>query len=108
MRVLLDESLPERLRRFLPGHEVATVRWMGWSSTKNGKLLDLAEGSFDVLLTADQSLPLQQDLRKRKIAVIVLAGIDNQLETLQPLLPDVLQALEIIEPGQWVRIEAQA
>jgi uncharacterized protein (DUF433 family) len=24
------------------GHEMATVRWMGWSSTKNGRLLDLA------------------------------------------------------------------
>lgn len=108
MRVLLDESLPERLRHFLSGHEVATVRWMGWSSTKNGTLLDLAENKFDVLLTADQSLPFQQDLRNRQVAVIVLAAPDNQLETLQPLVPDVLQALETIEPGQYVRIEASA
>ncbi len=104
MRILLDESLPERLRHFLSGHEVATVRWMGWSSTRNGKLLDLAENRFDVLLTADQSLPFQQDLRNRQIAVIVLAGSDNQLETLQPMVPDVLQALESIEPGQWIHI----
>ena len=104
MRVLLDESLPERLRHFLSGHEVATVRWMGWSSTKNGKLLDLAQSGFDVLLTADQSLPFQQDLSNRQIAVIVLAGPDNQLETLQPLVPDVLRAIETIERGQWTQI----
>ena len=108
MRVLLDESLPERLRHFLSGHEVATVRWMGWSSTKNGKLLDLAEGRFDVLLTADQSLPHQQDLRNRQVAVIVLAAPDNQLETLKPLVPDVLQAIETIESGQWTQISALA
>ena len=108
MRVLRDESLPERLRHFLSGHEVATVRWMGWSSTKNGKLLDLAENRFDVLLTADQSLPFQQDLRNRQIAVIVLAGPDNQLETLQPMVPDVLRAVETIGPGQSVRIEVTA
>jgi predicted nuclease of predicted toxin-antitoxin system len=104
MRVLLDESLPERLRHFLTGHEVATVRWMGWSSTENGKLLDLAESGFDVLLTADQSLPYQQDLRDRQVAVIVLAAPDNQLETLKPLVPDVLQAIETIESGQWTQI----
>ncbi len=108
MRILVDESLPERLGHLLSDHEVATVRWMGWSSTKNGKLLDLAEGRFDVLLTADQSLPFQQDLRNRRIAVIVLAGPDNQLETLQPMVPDVLRALETIEPGQWAKIEAPA
>lgn len=107
MRVLLDESLPERLRHFLSTHEVATVRWVGWSSAKNGKLLDLAESTFDVLLTADQSLPFQQNLLNRKIAVVVLAGSDNQLETLQVLLPDVLAALETIKPGQWVIIEAE-
>jgi hypothetical protein len=79
---------------------------MGWSSTKNGKLLDLAEGRFNVLLTADQSLPFQQNLENRNLAVVVLAGSDNQLETLQVLVPDVLAALETIEPGRWVRIEA--
>jgi len=104
MRVLLDESLPERLRHLFSDHEVATVRWMGWSSAKNGKLLDLAESRFDVLLTADQSLPFQQHLSNRQIAVIVLAGLDNLLETLQPLVADVLRALETIEPGQWTQI----
>jgi hypothetical protein len=51
---------------------------MGWSSAKNGQLLDLAEGRFDALLTADQSLPFQQNLRKRQIAVLVLAGLTTR------------------------------
>ncbi len=105
MRILLDESLPERLRNCFPGHEVATVRWMGWSSTKNGQLLDLAEGRFEALLTADQSLPFQQNLRKRQIAVLVLAGADNQLETLRLLVPKALAELQTLKPGEWVRVE---
>lgn len=79
---------------------------MGWSSTQNGKLLGLAETSFDVLLTADQNLPFQQNLPRRNIAVVVLAGFDNQFDTLQPLMSSVLVALETIKPGEWVRIEA--
>jgi predicted nuclease of predicted toxin-antitoxin system len=106
MRILLDESLPERLRHSFTAHEVATVRWMGWSSTKNGRLLDLAEAGFDVFLTADQNLPFQQDLRKRKIRVIELAAADNQLATVQTLVPAVLQALETIKPGQWMLVKA--
>ncbi len=78
MKILLDEGLPQRLRHSFPGHEVATVRWIGWGSYKNGKLLDLAEKAFDVFLTGDQNLPYQQNLRRRKIAVIVLATKDLQ------------------------------
>lgn len=31
MRVLLDECVPRKLRRELPGHEVRTVAEMGWA-----------------------------------------------------------------------------
>ncbi len=62
MRVLLDECLPARLRRDLPGHEVVTVPQAGWAGIKNGKLLRLIaeSGQFDVFLTMDKSLPHQQ------------------------------------------------
>ncbi|HKP55038.1 MAG TPA: hypothetical protein VJ183_20585 [Chloroflexia bacterium] len=53
MKVSLDEDLPQRLRHFFPGHEVATVRWIGWGNYENGELLDLAEKVFDVFLTGD-------------------------------------------------------
>jgi len=42
MRLLLDESMPRRLRNSLPNHFVKTVVEMGWGGVKNGKLLALA------------------------------------------------------------------
>jgi hypothetical protein len=77
---------------------------MGWGSTKNGKLLDLAEGEFDVLLTADQRLTFQQNLRNRTLAVIVLIGPDIQIETMLLLIPQVLTALDTIKSGDVVYI----
>jgi hypothetical protein len=63
VRILLDESLPKPLARLLVGHEVRTVVQMRWSSLANGALLRQALASgFDVLLTADQNLPFQQNL----------------------------------------------
>ena len=41
MRILLDECVPRRLRRELPGHDVGSVPEMGWSGKKNGELLAL-------------------------------------------------------------------
>ena len=56
MRILLDESLPKDLGPLIVGHEVTTVRAAGWSSVKNGKLLELAATEFDLFLTADRNL----------------------------------------------------
>jgi hypothetical protein len=36
MRILLDESLPRRLKDELPDHKVMTVPEAGWASRKNG------------------------------------------------------------------------
>ncbi len=61
MRLLLDESLPRRLRAYLPGHSVKTVGDMGWRGYKYGRLLTAAAGEFDAFITADKNLPYQQN-----------------------------------------------
>ena len=72
MRLLLDESLPRKLKRRLAPHEVRTVPEMGWASKSNSELLRLAEQEFEVFLTADQKLSNQQNLPTFRIAVLVL------------------------------------
>lgn len=97
--------MPRPLRSELTGHDVMTVRQMGWSGIKNGRLLRLAETTFDVFLTVDQNLPYQQDLSDYKIAVIVLVAPSNRLQFLQPLVPLLLEALQTVQIGDLVRIE---
>lgn len=55
MKILLDESLPRKLRYdFGEEHEVRTVRDMGWLGKKNGELLRLmTENSFELFVTVD-------------------------------------------------------
>lgn len=71
MRILLDESPPRHLAAEFPAHEVHTVRQMGWSSLKNGDLLERASGRFDVMLTADQNLEHHHNPGRSNIAVVV-------------------------------------
>jgi predicted nuclease of predicted toxin-antitoxin system len=93
MRILLDESLPRRLREAFPGHEVATVAEVGWSGRQNGELLRLAATRFDVFVTADQNLQYQQNLSGLPLSIAILAGRDNRYETLLPLAAQLLPRL---------------
>ena len=106
MRILLDESLPRRLARLIPDHEVRTVRQMGWAGKRNGLLLRLAAQEFDVFLTADQNVEFQQNLRDFRIAVIVLVAPTNRIESLRALVPDLLKALPTAKLAQALRIGA--
>jgi len=62
MRLLLDESVPGRLRRVLPAHTVNTAVEMGWSGVKNGALLALAAAEVEAFITVDRNLPYQQNV----------------------------------------------
>ncbi len=104
MRVLLDECLPERLRRNIPGHDVFTAHYMGWKTLRNGQLIAaMLQEKFDVLITADRGLPYQQNLQAAGIAVIVLAGRTEYVELVK-LAPRLLQVIAAIQPGQFVEI----
>ena len=106
MRILLDESLPRPLARLLTGHEVRTVTQAGWTSYENGELLVQAAGDLDVLVTADQNLEFQQNMQTLPIAVIVLVAASNRLESLEPLVPRLLEVLNDLQPKTLVRVVA--
>ena len=77
---------------------------MGWTGKQNGELLQLAAGDFDVLVTADQNLEHQQNLGSLPIAVIVLVAATNRIESLRPLIPALLRALQTLTPCQLIRV----
>jgi hypothetical protein len=107
MRILLDECVPRRLRRELPGHDVHTVPEMAWSGKKNGELLQLMAGqTFEVLLTVDRSIRHQQNLQAAGLAVVVLVAVSNRLADLAPLMPSALAAPSSIKPDDVVEITA--
>ena len=106
MRILLDESLPRTLAQDLSGHEVQTVQSRGWAGVKNGELLRVASAEFQVLLTGDQNLEHQQNIADLAIAVVVLVAVNNRIESLRPLVPEVLKVLATIQQGQLVRVGA--
>jgi hypothetical protein len=100
MNILLDECLPRKLKYQITGHLVQTVPEMGWSGTKNGALLRLAEAQFDVFITADQNIQYQQNLQSSVLGVIVLIAPNNRLETLKPIVPKLLIEIATVKAGE--------
>lgn len=104
MKILIDECLPRKLKHELPEYDIKTVPEVGWSGTQNGALLRLMAGVYDVFITIDGNLEDQQQLTNQPVAFVVLVAVNNKLETLVQLMPDVRATLEIIQPGQVVRV----
>lgn len=95
MKILLDESLPRKLKYdFGVEHAVLTIRDIGWLGKKNGELLSLMiDNGFEIFVTVDRNLQYQQNLERLSITIIVLCAIDNRRETLQKLIPTFLDKL---------------
>jgi predicted nuclease of predicted toxin-antitoxin system len=106
MRVLIDECLPAGLKESLTtlGFEVETVRRAGYGAKKNGELLSLMEGRWDVLLTNDRNIKFQQNMAGRNISLVILRAESNRIRDLLPLLPACAEALRSISPGQVVEV----
>lgn len=99
MKVLLDECVTGYLKRDFTGHEVLTVEEAGFKGLKNGRLLQAASVQYDVLVTVDQNLQYQQNLKNFALAIIVLKAQRSTYSMLTTLMPQVLEALEQIKPG---------
>ena len=87
MNILLDECTPRIVKKRLPHLAIRAVQEMGWAGIKNGALLKLAEAQFEVFITTDKNLRYQQNLTKRKLAVILLPT--NQVPIIAALIPEI-------------------
>ena len=102
MKILLDECAPRVVKKLLPQYDVSTVQELGWSGIRNGELLTAADGEFDVFVTTDKNLPHQQNLKKYKLAVILLPS--NSVPVVVAVIAEIEAALMKIQAGDFVEI----
>ena len=104
MRIIFDHSSPKRLAPHLQGHSVSTAIECGWDRLANGDLLEAAESSgFDLLLTADKNMRYQQNLSRRKIALIVLGNSPWPVVRLR--IAAIAAAVNAATPGSVAEVE---
>jgi len=78
------------------------VQQAGWRAYENGDLIRLAEGKFDLFLTADKNIRYQQNLTSRQIAILVLST--NHLGTIRANTDKIVAAIESISAADYVEL----
>ncbi len=105
MKILIDECIPRKFKRNLPGHDCLTVPEAGLAGTANGRLLSLAEESgFEVFLTIDRGFEYEQSLSGRSISVLIVKAKSNRMPDILPHVPACLAALRCVKAGELVRV----
>jgi hypothetical protein len=75
-----------------------------WGELANGELLDVAErAGFEVLVTTDKSIRFQQNLKARKISLVVLEH--SQWPMVKLVADKVVAAVNTAHPGSYVEVE---
>ncbi len=104
MRILFDNGTPAPLRHALKGHVVVESVDRGWERLGNGELLAQAEAAgFEILLTTDKNLRYQQNMKHRKIALVVLGN--QQWPVLRRYVDRVVAAVDLAVPGAYIEVE---
>ena len=103
MKVLLDECVPFPLAKLLAGHECFTARGCGWGGFKNGELLRVADGKFDVFVTADRNLRYQQNLTLRMLPIVELST--NDIRRIRAAVRLIIETLIAVKPGEYRTLE---
>jgi len=100
VKILFDHNVPYGLRLGLTSHTVWLADEMGWAEVSNGELLRAAEAAgFEVMVTCDQSISYQQNLRGRTLALVVLDTNNWQTIKKQPLV--IAAAVDRATPGSF-------
>ena len=104
MNILFDQGTPAPLRRAFQAHTVDTAFERGWSTLRNGELIDAAESAqYRVLVTTDRNLKYQQNLTGRAIAIVVLQT--TSWPRIQHVVSRIVTAVENAEPGSYAEVE---
>ena len=61
------------------------------------------DAGFELLLTTDNNLTYQQNLKGRKIAIVVLSR--NRWRSVERMIPEIVDAVEHASPGSYTLID---
>jgi hypothetical protein len=92
------------LTALLPDHQITEARKLGRERISNGELLRLAEGAgFDLCSPPINKIRYQQNLKRRRIAIVVLGQSPWGLVRLH--LERLEAAVNAATPGSYTEVE---
>jgi hypothetical protein len=69
-----------------------------WSTSDAGR------GKFTVFVTMDGNIEHQQNLAALSFGIVIIGAASNRIADLLPVLPELLQIIDIVQPGEARRV----
>jgi hypothetical protein len=104
VRILLDECVPALLKYAFPSHSVQSVSEAGYRASKDGTLLKFAQDRFDVFMTVDRKLEVQNNLAQFRLGFVVARVPNNRLEAFGPITEELNAAVETVRQGEILHV----
>jgi hypothetical protein len=101
MLILFDHMTPAGIARFLSGHTVTKAKDRRWDRLGNGDLLTAGEDAGFV--TADKNIHHQQNLKGRRIALVVLST--PQWPVVRKHLEKIAAAVDMATPESYSEVQ---
>ncbi len=82
--------------------------WQTWAgrARKDRELLLDAERSFDVFVTIDRKIELQQDLTRFRLGFVIAQVRSNVIAQFLPIFEELREAAEHVKPGEIIHVSA--
>jgi hypothetical protein len=104
MLILFDHGTPRSIARWFEGHIVVEAMERGWDTLTNGALLLAAEeAGFDLLLSTDKNIQYQQNLRGRRLAIVILGN--SRRPAVHRYIDRVVAAVNAAVPGSFAEVD---
>jgi hypothetical protein len=104
MLILFDHGTPRSIARWLHGHTVVEAMSRGWETLGNGALLKAAEeAGFELLISTDKNIQHQQNLKVRRIAVVILGN--SRRPAVHRYIDRVVAAVNAATPGSYAEVD---
>ena len=99
MRVFLDACVDPRTAAIFAGHDAGQpLNWVG-SRLKDNVLLPRVAEQFDVLVTIDQGLEHEHNLRALQFGIVIVHVPKNKVEFYRAFASELLAAVSETKPG---------
>jgi hypothetical protein len=104
MKILFDNGTPKPIGAVSLATRSNMRDVLGWHELKNGELIQRAEeAGYEVLLSTDKNIRYQQNLKGRKIALVILGN--PQWPIVRFHLDKIATAVNGCTPGSYAEVE---
>ena len=99
-----DHGTPRSIARWLHDHTVVEAIERRWDRLNHGALLKMAEeAGFDLLLSTDKNIQYQQNLKDRRIAIVILGN--SRRPAVHRYIDRVIATVNAATPGTYAEVD---